>query len=377
MKKIISFLLFLMTIFMSITPVSAADTTEESLVKVTESVAINMAKDFAEDIAPGLDLEPQKPVKIYDANGKAIGYNIDYICNSVPYGYVIFDFSLDDILSEYSIMEEAISPYRVALQYDPEIAVLSLDEELDMKIYKLDMLTYGVSVDRSSQVRTNTGETVNIDDKSPKTRSTPSSWDDIFIESQAIRNNYTITKTNYLDEYFTLSEPFVEQATGHYACAVSAMAICADYYMALDYGNFKTDYMALWDASFTTTSEVRNGITYGGTWGGFVGPALTSFCKNRGIVLEFSFNESPTYSYFCSCIDRSDIGIIYCAITTSEGKQWHAMAVEGYATLKNKNSASQTQIQTLIVFDGWGTTMRNLNFDFNAYGGMQGNVFFQ
>ena len=41
-----------------------------------------------------------------------------------------------------------------------------------------------------------------------------------------------------------------------------------------------------------------------------------------------------------------------------------SMAAEGYATLRAYNSGNT--VHTLMVFDGWGDTVRYLNFDFDS-----------
>ena len=49
------------------------------------------------------------------------------------------------------------------------------------------------------------------------------------------------------------------------------------------------------------------------------------------------------------------------------------MAVQGYATIKNKNSGAQ--LQTLMVFDGWNEYVRYLNLNFGHWTDLRGTTF--
>lgn len=49
------------------------------------------------------------------------------------------------------------------------------------------------------------------------------------------------------------------------------------------------------------------------------------------------------------------------------------MAAEGYATLRAYNSGNT--VHTLMVFDGWGDTVRYLNFDFDSWTDISGATF--
>ena len=45
----------------------------------------------------------------------------------------------------------------------------------------------------------------------------------------------------------------------------------------------------------------------------------------------------------------------------------------GYATLRAYNSGNT--VHTLMVFDGWGDTVRYLNFDFDSWTDISGTTF--
>ncbi len=68
-------------------------------------------------------------------------------------------------------------------------------------------------------------------------------------------------------------------ATGHYACAVTALLACAVYYNASNSSNYQInaeDYMSIWDLTRTTVSGQRDGIVLGTTQ---VGYYRTTICR--------------------------------------------------------------------------------------------------
>lgn len=81
------------------------------------------------------------------------------------------------------------------------------------------------------------------------------------------------------------------------------------------------------------------------------------------------------YNFFTNCIDRGDIAVVHCGIISSDTgeRAGHSMAAEGYATLRAYNSGNT--VHTLMVFDGWGDTVRYLNFDFDSWTDISGTTF--
>lgn len=80
-------------------------------------------------------------------------------------------------------------------------------------------------------------------------------------------------------------------------------------------------------------------------------------------------------TFFTNCIDRGDIAVVHCGIISSDTgeRAGHSMAAEGYATLRAYNSGNT--VHTLMVFDGWGDTVRYLNFDFDSWTDISGTTF--
>lgn len=90
-------------------------------------------------------------------------------------------------------------------------------------------------------------------------------------------------------------------ATGHYACAVTALLACAVYYNASDSSNSQinvADYMSIWDLTRTTVSEQRDGVILGTTQVGYIGPRFVDFCANKGIVVTQKTEYGVKYNFF-------------------------------------------------------------------------------
>ena len=133
--------------------------------------------------------------------------------------------------------------------------------------------------------------------------------------------------------------------------------------------------MDIWDSTGTTVSSESGGITYGSTTIGNIGPGFVDFCAGKNVSVTQNTDYSPNYNFFTNCIDRGDIAVVHCGIISSDTgeRAGHSMAVEGYATLRAYNSGNT--VHTLMVFDGWGDTVRYLNFDFDSWTDISGSAF--
>lgn len=99
------------------------------------------------------------------------------------------------------------------------------------------------------------------------------------------------------------------------------------------------------------------------------------FCAGKNVSVTQNTDYSPNYNFFTNCIDRGDIAVVHCGIISSDTgeRAGHSMAAEGYATLRAYNSGNT--VHTLMVFDGWGDTVRYLNFDFDSWTDISGTTF--
>ena len=375
MRKIFKRFASLLTIFiltiMSIVPVHASENT--SVVNVTDDLAIQMAERFAKGIGENSNIVANNPRKFYDTTGQAIGYIVNYNLENKPYGYVVFDTTCESLISEYSFGNNSANPYEVI--YQSEANVFS-EKANTSEIYKIAPFEYGI-VDNLGKIRTNYGETLEktVLSLNESRGKDPATWDEVLLDIDEVYENYTLVSTNHLQEFISFNEPYIESVTGHYACAVSALLACGAYYNAVDYTDIAGDYMDIWDSTGTTVSSESGGITYGSTTIGNIGPGFVDFCAGKNVSVTQNTDYSPNYNFFTNCIDRGDIAVVHCGIISSDTgeRAGHSMAAEGYATLRAYNSGNT--VHTLLVFDGWGDTVRYLNFDFDSWTDISGTTF--
>lgn len=333
------------------------------MVSVTEEMAIQMAERFADAINPNMDLDATNPIKFYDESGQAIGYIVDYYKDNIPAGYVVFDNTHESLISEYSFDSKAKNPYAKIIDNSVSSQVLSSNEGTT-KIYKSSPFTY---------------EIVDLDDENVlyADGNNTSTWNDVFLSIQEVYEDYTLVSTNHLPEFIAISEDYIEEEIGRYACCVSALYACAMYYGAADYYDLEGDYIDLWQMTYTETISISNGITYGSTPFNKMGTGFVNFCASRGVTVSQVTRNSPSYSFFTSTIDSNDMAVFGCGIMVNENgeavRSGHGMTVEGYATLKGVNTGKT--VRTLMVFDAWGEQVRYLNYDFEDWTDITGVSF--
>lgn len=292
-KKVVALVTgFILCMSLSI-PSYAASNQEGDATKVTEEMAIQMAERFEKAVAPDVDLEAQNPLKFYDTDGQAIGYIVDYYNNLEPYGYVVFDSTGNSPLSEYSIGAGAKNPYNVIVDSN----ALSMNGRSAEKLYKTAPFEYGIINEETNEIINNYGEMESADNiESSTSRSgdkDPAEWNDVFFEIQEIYEDYNLIASNHLNQFIAYSEPYIEEQTGHYACAISALYACAGFYGALDYTDVAGDYMGLWDATGTTQSDESGGVVYGSTGIYDIGPGFVEFCSDKDINVTENTVDNP------------------------------------------------------------------------------------
>lgn len=353
---------------------------DSTTIKFTAEKAIEMAERFAASIHPEKCLEALNAVKFYDESGQAIGYIVDYYNDKGPAGYIIFDSTHTSLISEYSFDEKSKNPYEAIVDSCniSEVSTLGLEET---KIYKLSPFTYAMVSSDGNEYINNYGERIIVDNETTNYEtynSSPSTWDDIFLEIDVVYEDYTMVTSNHLPEFIAVSQETIMEETNHYACAVTALYACAMYYGIYDYYDMYGDYIDLWEMTSTTTIEIRDGVVLGTTTNSNVGPGFIDYAASRGLSsISYRLNLFSTYSFFTNCIDDQDMAVALSSIyvnhdgeVVSEG---HSMAVEGYATIRGNTSGNT--IRTLMVFDGWTEGVRFLNYDFENWNYLTGVAF--
>lgn len=351
------FIVLVLTLIVGLfSPLQAAaqdnDTSQDGKTELTEELAIEIAEGFANGIESTSDIEAVNPVKFYNLDGQAIGYIVDFSKNNVPYGYVILDSTNEELICEYSLGEEAVSPDKVAKENNGIVSAYSTEDE-DNKVYRVNPFTYGV--EKNNEIVTNNSEE---EYSIPQTRSIPTeSWNDIFIDNYY--TNYDHIEENYHSTFYSITEDYVEAVTGHYACAVSALAMCADFYGLLNYREFEDEYMRLWDYTNTTVDHTSGDITYGSTYDANSISGFKKFCSEKGRYFSADMYTVNIYSGFKKCIDSGNVGVIAATIYDHGERSGHMMSLQGYSLLQPKGTS--TRIETVRVADGWGANPRYIN----------------
>lgn len=338
---------------------------DQGKVRFTEEVAIDLANEFASSNFPEKNVIAESATKLYANNLSPFGYVVDYATASgESSGYIVFDATNNGMIYEFSISEGMVSPFAISV-YSAEIA----NEESTPPIAFIESpFNYAAFFPDEDKAVDMYGDDVSDSISKIATLSTPDtgSWNDIFI---TLGSGWSFKSQNYAPQQFiSFIERDVEAASGRYACAVSAMLNCAPHYIGFEtfpWGRIGSEYIDLWDRSSTTTYKTTDGISYGSTPNGNIGPAFSSYCASKGITVSNSSINSPAFSTFKNTIDRGNMAIFACGINKSGERVGHAMAVEGYAILKHGEISED--ISTLVVSDGWNDGARYLSFYYTRF----------
>ncbi len=381
MKKLIKLLLSsMLVLILTIIPfqniLAQEVDSDDTEVEFTETIALEMGERFIEGIEPDKNINVDNAIKFCDESGEPLGYIVNFYYETESYGYVIFDTTVSGLIAEYSIGQQAKNPYEVICEKsDTDIVPYNNDESKEI-VYKLSPFTYGV-MDVAGQLHTNDGTLDNykIEPSKEVRGKDPTTWSKVMINISDIYEDYSLVSTNHLNQFISFNESMVESKTGHYACAVSALLACSAYYGTCDYTNIKDTYMEIWNATATTEIYTKNGIIYGSTNNNDIGSGFVSYCADNDVNVTSRTTNNPTFNFFTSCIDRSDIAVVCCGIIdeSTNDRQGHAMAVEGYATISEKTTGKT--VHTLMIFDGWYDNVRYLNFDFGGWTDIAGVAF--
>lgn len=374
MKKFLSLLVLVGVLLTSPITVCAEETDSPSedsqteMVIMDEDKAVLMAQQFVDSVSGENGITAQNPVKIYDTSDHAVGFSVSFYKDGNPYGYVIFDTLCTELLSQYSIGADIQSPYDYLV--DGDISVMSADSEI--RAYRVDIMTYGVAATNSQSIQLYDGETVPKSNDSITRSGGKSDWDDIFIPLDKLYQNYNVTQTGHIEQFSAYSEDYVIAQTNRYACGISALMACADFYQVRNARDFKGDYLDLWE--MTGSYFLSGSSVYGSTPRQNLGAGFVEFCTSRGRKdVRFSFTPSPSYTLFKNCIEGGNVALFHATLDTEDGEEGHAMAVQGYAKLVNKNTSASCS--TVMVADGWNSTVAYVNLNFSQYVSVGGSIF--
>lgn len=372
--------------FAFVCPALAAET-DGNKVLLTRELALEIAQNFADSLDDSGSIEASDTTQLYDESGRAIGCIIDYVSteDGSPHGYIVLDNTDETLVEEYSLDAGAISPYAAAKSAADVRGIARMPgaspsdgRDDDLVAVRKSPYVYAVVASGTSRGISPTGSIMRVSPMASSKKS--STWDDIFIDD-AYSGKYQVMSENHFGEqFFSFSENDIENETGRYACAVTAMTNVAASYLGMDFYNqsLSQTYNTLWTLSNTEvdhTGKNSSGreITYGSTNNSKIGPALTSFLGTMHCPASYKHEWNPSFSDFTNITDSQNASIVSLGINTDNGREGHSMAVFGYLTIKNKDTGSTTQV--LIAADGWGYTSRYINFAYSRYTDTYGTHF--
>lgn len=351
--------------------VLAAGKKESNRVQFTEEMALEFAKTFVQGMGETSGLVPTGTTKIYDPDLGAIGYIVDIADTfGSPHGYIIYDVTDDSLISEYSFEPDVISPYASVSQ---DVPMLYRDDDSSVIALKTGPFSY-VAAERDSGIVLSVPEPYGYDsDAVIPLSSTPDSgsWNDIFFaDNLSVNPRFKIIEEAYSSgEFIAYREDIIKQKTKSYACGVSALLCCAEFYIPAEsffkYGT-KYHYDTLWSLSNTKEIYSSGGVKFGSTNFSDLGPALVSYCSQYWQTIQFESSTTPVFLKFKNTVISKNFGIFGCGINQNGQRKEHIMPVEGYMRFQIAESMGSF-MAALCVSDGWYGTVRYFNPNYARY----------
>ncbi|HIU77284.1 MAG TPA: hypothetical protein IAC62_15460 [Candidatus Pelethocola excrementipullorum] len=373
-KRLLSLALTIALILSLFINTVSANADDKDKIKVTDELIVQMADGLAKENRPEICLSTKEVTKVYNNADTLIGYTASFYLDNTPYGYVFFDFTLDNYISEFVIEENVLSPYKQILDYaDNPISTYSDD----VKLYKNNILEYSSTINDNGAIINinNYGEkkqegkfeefkealAEEYNEVKPSTFGTVYDSPDIFIDRYDIPQS-TILTNRYIGTYICYAEDRVKNESGKYACAVSALLnICGQSGLMLN-NSIKDTYDAIWDSTGTSVDHVADGYTFGSTQISNIGSGMKSYMsskKNKNI--SYGYINNPSFSEVAKVVDTPKQSVFSYGILkiTGEGdivRSGHAITVDGYMITKDNTNY-------LLIADGWGYAARYLNYE--------------
>ncbi|WP_304426078.1 hypothetical protein [uncultured Adlercreutzia sp.] len=326
------------------TGLAFADQSHEpkKLVLFDEEAARTIAYSFAQSSSLPSSLTITATIPLYGSSANHTGYVVEFEQSGQPFGYVVLDTTVDGLIAEYSIKEGIIGPAGALHS--------KRSGESDLLIRR-DAFLFG-SVDATTGCgRDELGEAFSV--PLDRTRST---IDSLMFDYDALFSSYTVLDQNTVEQFSAFDLDMLQgfDSAGRYACGVaSAFAVC-DNYGALRGSSLQSDFRTLWNLISPTKGS--NGWDSTITT---VASGVRSFCSQRGkTVLAETSTSKPTFSKVKQYINSNNL----CSIALHTSVSEHMVTVEGWAEA-SKGGARAVSIPMLIVYDGWHSYPRCINYN--------------
>lgn len=362
MKKFLYFVSFVMCLLFCSMSVSAEEISVSDL--SIEDVS-NYALNFA-DIMGESDLCVSDVFPIYGISGVQYGFCVDFSKQTVPYGYLILDFRLDDPVSEFCLQEYVLNPYSVMTG---SISVLSNDKKavFESVFQKGYLYQDDLFIDE-------TGATYNVTDGVSVLSSEPGvDWGDLFQDDYDGSGN-TVVTTNTIPVYdpnkSCIGEAECGLNTGRYACVPVAMTAAVNQNDILVNDDVWDTFLAMWDE--TSTSYIYDGIDIrekcvcdadgnevcyklGTTMDRGIYQAIARYLNDFDVSYSRGRIYGPTFEDMKMYIDDEPDIVLYSArVKNADGLTvGHCVNVLGYVDILYTNTNDTAQY--LFAADGWNS----------------------
>lgn len=363
--------------------------TESALAKEWSSaeqieLTLDRAKEIADNLASAFS--PSSSVTAQDASffigvdGLTKGVTVEYSRAGSPAGYVILDSRCNGLVSDFSFGDGVISPFSRAASRISSSSSISSRSMVDIVESPY---TYSVIDTHSGTIYNSDGRDTNLIDAGLSSlvlpiAKDPTTWSNVMI-SPGDLSKYASSSAGWSsDKIYYLTEDRCKTAFGRYACLVSAATLVSAFYGASSMQGTKSDYISLWERTYTTVDYTSNGVMYGLTNPSTGAAGCVDFCASKGVRIgQTTSLGSPNFTKFTECIDDGRCGMFHGGINVNNGgtikRSGHTMMFQGY--LKAVRKSDSKRVNLLVVADGWYEGFRCINYD-NSYLTDKGGSFF-
>lgn len=325
-------------------------------VEFTSEIARELAECFASTMQPGKKLAVSSVDALYSTNEEPIGYSASYFKGKQPFGYVVFDTTVEGLIGSYVFAEDVEGL---------EAPIKRRRANASYRIVQLDPLSYCYIEQGKRSGFDRLGETIELcdlpDGARVKIGSLMYPYEDLF-------SKYTVMSMNTVEQFSAFDEDMLRSfdPSGRYACGVaSGFAVC-DNYAAISGSSMASDFRTLW----SLINPKSNSSGWSSTVA-TVGEGVKRFCSKKGktITYETMFSK-PAFSKIESYINLNNL--VGLGLTTDESS--HMVAVEGYAHV-SQGGARALSVPMLIIYDGWTSAPKYINYNY-SFGSVNG-VFYR
>ena len=242
-------------------PARALCKENDALVALTPTRAEEIALSFLESFCPDRSYATEPPMPLYDLSGNMIGCVVNLTYGGNPSGYVVLDVGHPSLIAQVCLEENSFGPLNRLISRGDEHGLLSLSEE--PYLIKINPIEFAIGQHSNDCLLVSDGKTVPVPNSLQ--RNVPAmEWRDLMIPD--IYSGYDVDEVIYGATVGALGESEIRQATGHYACAVTALYCIATSLPYPSYTSFERflieyddydQYMTIWED--TSTDGVWDG----------------------------------------------------------------------------------------------------------------------